>query len=58
MNIPKDPAILLSFINTKLRDSYASIDEMCDDLEIDKETIVASLRTIGYEYNYDRNAFV
>lgn len=58
MNIPKDPAILLSFINTKLRDSYASIDEMCDDLEIDKEKIVASLRTIGYEYNHDRNAFV
>ena len=34
-NIPQDPIILLSFINTRLRDQYASLDALCDDLDID-----------------------
>ena len=31
--IPNDPAILLSFVNTKLRDFYSNLDDMCDDME-------------------------
>ena len=34
MDIPKDPAMLLSFVNLKLRDMYKSLDDMCDDLEV------------------------
>lgn len=56
--LPKDPAILLSVINTKLRDFYSSLDELCDDMEVDKEQIENTLRKIGYLYNPDRNAFV
>ena len=36
MELPKDPMILFSFINTKLRDKYTSLDELCDDLDINK----------------------
>ena len=47
--IPNDPAILLSFVNTKLRDYYPSLDVMCDDMELDRKQIEDKLRIIGYE---------
>ena len=31
--LPQDPNILLSYINTKLRDQYPSLDALCDDLD-------------------------
>ena len=55
--LPKDPMMLLSVINTKLRDSYASLDALCDDLEADREEIIRSLRFIGYEYDPKLNRF-
>ncbi len=58
MNIPNDPAILLGFINTKLRDFYGSLDELCEDMQLDKNSIENKLRTIGYEYKEYRNQFV
>ena len=30
--IPEDPVILLSFVNTKLRDEYPNLDELCASL--------------------------
>lgn len=58
MSIPNDPAILLSYINTKLRDYYKSLDELCDDLEVNIDEITAKCRLIGYEYSYERNQFI
>lgn len=58
MNIPNDPAILLSFINTKLRDFYPSLDALCDDMQLDKEEIESKLLKIGYVYKNERNQFV
>ena len=43
MNIPKDPVMLVSFLNLKLRDSYASFDALCDDLQLNKDEIEASV---------------
>ena len=40
MTMPKDPVMLLSFVNLKLRDYYSSLDAMCDDLDIDKQEIL------------------
>ena len=40
--IPNDPAILLSFVNTKLRDFYSNLDDMCDDMELERKTIERS----------------
>lgn len=56
--LPKDPAILLSVINTKLRDFYPSLDALCDDLNADKSEIEASLSVIGYKYSELRNQFI
>ena len=58
MNIPRDPAILLSFVNTKLRDFYPSFDEMCSDMEADGAEIERKLAEIGYTYKKERNQFV
>ena len=55
--LPKDPAILLSVINTRLRDFYPSLDALCDDLNEDKEEIIKALSLIVYSYDEKKNAF-
>ena len=57
-SIPKDPAILLSFINTKLRDQYASLKELCDDMELEENDLKLILGTLDYEYNETLNKFM
>ena len=57
MNIPNDPAMLLSFINLKLRDFYKSLDDMCQDMELDRKEIEEKLSSIGYEYDESTNSF-
>ena len=52
-----DPYILLSFINTKLRDNYSNLDLLCDDLDLQKEEIINRLYNIGYYYNEELNTF-
>ncbi len=56
--LPNDPVILLSVINTKLRDYYSSLDALCDDLNFNKEDLIKKLSLIGYEYKEERNQFV
>ena len=56
--LPKDPAILLSFVNMKLRDSYSSLEDLCADLDADPAAISAALSTLDYHYDAGRNQFV
>lgn len=56
--LPKDPVMLLSYINTQLRDFYSSLDELCNSLDLEKEDIVSSLSSIDYEYDAKTNRFV
>lgn len=56
--IPNDPMILLSFINTKLRDFYKSLDELCDDMELNRAELEEKLSKIDYSYNSELNRFV
>ena len=56
--IPKDPVMLLSFLNLKLRDFYGSLDELCEDLELDREDILNRMKQIDYTYDKERNQFV
>lgn len=58
MSIPQDPVMLLSYVNTQLRDHYASLDDLCSSLDIDKEALIEKLKMIDYEYDTQRNAFV
>lgn len=57
MELPKDPMMLFSVINMKLRDCYSSLDELCDDLNVDKEDIIAQLQVVGFEYSAEYNKF-
>jgi len=57
-NMPKDPVMLLSFINLKLRDYYHNLDALCASLEISKEALVRKLETIDYAYDPDTNQFI
>ena len=56
--LPKDPVILLSVINTKLRDFYPSLDALCDDLQVDAGEITQSLSAIDCSYSRERSQFV
>ncbi|MBQ7943670.1 MAG: DUF4250 domain-containing protein [Lachnospiraceae bacterium] len=56
--IPKDPVMLLSFMNLKLRDFYSSLDAFCEDMDVDKQEIIDKLAAIDYRYDSERNQFV
>lgn len=56
--LPQDPVILLSYVNTKLRDDYPSLDALCDDLDADREELVQKLERINYRYSLERNQFL
>ncbi len=58
MPIPNDPAILLSYANTKLRDEYPTLEELCKSLCIDQWELCQKLAGIGYHYEAGRNQFV
>ena len=57
MILPEDPMMLYSFINMKLRDFYPSLDALCEDMNVEKEVIVRTLKRVGFEYNPERNRF-
>lgn len=57
-SIPKDPVILLSYINTQLRDFYKDLEELCKSLDIDKEELENKLAVIEYRYDEELNKFV
>lgn len=58
IKIPSDPAMLLSFINLKLRDFYPTLDALCEDIGCDKNEICDKLALIDYEYDEQENRFV
>ena len=58
MNLPKDPMLLLSVVNTKLRDQYTSLDALCKDMQADREELETKLQNIDYTYDENTNQFV
>ena len=55
--LPQDPYILLSYVNTKLRDEYPGLDALCDGLDADKAELTAALARAGYAYDPETNQF-
>ncbi len=55
---PKDPVMLLSFVNMKLRDRYKDLDTLCEDLDLEPAALEAALAPLDYHYDPDRNQFV
>ena len=56
--LPKDTFILLSFVNTRLRDEYTSLSELCAALGADEGEITAALSAVGYAYDKSQNRFI
>ena len=55
--IPNDPVMLLSYINTQLRDNYKDLEDLCGRLDVSQSEIEEKLGNIGYRYNRDLNQF-
>lgn len=55
--LPKDPMILLSYVNTQLRDRYDSLEDLCEDLGTDLEKLENTLADIGFRYDSEKNRF-
>lgn len=58
MNLPNDPMILLSYINTQLRDFYPSLEELCHALDIDKGQLCEKMAALDYHYDKAANRFL
>ena len=55
--LPKDPILILSVVNTKLRDYYPSLDALCDDMDVSREVLEEKLGMIDYRYDAEKNQF-
>jgi hypothetical protein len=58
MNIPKDPIMLVSYLNTQLRDFYPNLRELCLALQLDQDDICQKLESIDYHYDAQTNRFL
>ena len=56
--LPRDPVMLLSVVNTKLRDYYSTLDVLCEDMQVDKQELIGKLEMIDYTYDAGSNLFV
>ena len=56
--LPKDPVMLLSIVNTNLRDFYGSLDDFCRAKDVDKSEIEEKMEKINYSYDATSNQFV
>ena len=56
--IPKDPVMLLSYVNTQLRDYYDSLDDFFKDKGLSREGLIKKLASIDYQYDAELNQFV
>ncbi len=58
--LPQDPVILLSYLNTQLRDNFSSLDALIEGLDLSEEealAMVKSLEAIDYRYDKSSNQF-
>lgn len=58
MKTPSDPVMLLSYINTQLRDFYPNLDDLCLSLSLDKQELIKKLEAINYCYSEKYNKFM
>ena len=56
--LPNDAVMLLSVINTKLRDYYSSLEQLCKDMGISQQELEEKLDQIDYNYDKELNQFV
>ena len=57
MNLPQDPIMLLSYVNTQLRDNYGTLDDFCASAGVPRQELEEKLRAVNYEYDEQANCF-
>ena len=57
MNLPSDPVMMMSVVNTLLRDKYDSPAELCRAEDLEYEDVAGTLKKAGYIYNEEANQF-
>ena len=55
--LPRDPMILLSYLNTHLRDDYPTLDALCEDLDVSRTDLEDKLKAVGFVYDERQNRF-
>lgn len=55
--ISMDPNMLLSLVNMKLRDSFSSLEALCDDIDVSESELCDKLSSIGCTYLKEINQF-
>lgn len=55
--LPEDPMILFSAVNMLLRDNYASLDELCDDMDVSRQALEQKLASAGFVYSEENKKF-
>ena len=55
--LPNDPMILFGAVNMLLRDNYHSLDELCDDMNVDRAELEKKLVTAGFKYDKAHKKF-
>ena len=55
--LPKDPMILLRYLNTHLRDDYPTLDALCEDLDVSRTDLEDKLKAVGFVYDERQNRF-
>ncbi len=58
MTFPNDPVMLLSVINTALRDHYKTFNELVEDNQVDGDFLQKKLAGIDYHYDPAINKFI
>ena len=56
--IPKDPMILLSYVNTQLRDYYESLEALCTCRGLNRQKLLEQMDRIDYHYDEKTNQFI
>lgn len=57
MSLPSDPVMLMSYVNTKLRDEYPSLSDLCDDMQLSEDQLCQRLHEAGFDYDRAQNRF-
>ena len=58
VDIPQDPIILVSYVNTKLRDHFATLEEFCLTYDVNEDELRSTLSSVDYQYDEITNQFV
>lgn len=54
--LPENPAMLVSYLNLKLRDYYDSLADLCEDEDIPEAELLERLARAGYRYDAETNS--